>query len=539
MFQKFRNHFFLAIVFFILSLLQQYGFYAFKGFPIVWLTLGKYFGVLLFFYIFTFTPGTILRFLILSFLLILNFFQMAHLSYFGTQVLPNEIFLFFAEYKEIGETLSTEFSHILIPLMFTLIPMAVGFVFIKKYKSLFTFKFVPILIAAYFIYNPMRTYVTGNTWGRQPSTRELSGMNLYLSLSYCLGRIIPSKLESKKYSIQENESLKLKLEKIGNSKWDNIIVILGESLTPHHMSLYGYARPTTPFLTSLKFSPNFYHSIALSSGVSTDISVAFFLNLGYGEAGAIKAAKGEHCLLKLAKEVGYSTHFLSTQSSEQLRYISPYLCTAYLDDYRSLENLSPSTTDAESAVDRDALPKLNELLETKMKKFIILHQRGSHAPWALRYRPIAAKFNSEGTDQRVNDYDNSVVEFDLYWKELHDLLSTKKSKNLVIYLSDHGESVGEGNRYGHGFLLPAAFEVPLIIQAYNNELPKRTRDLPNFLPQYSLSLFLAGELGWSANQDPHTIMKDYVIFGNDIDGFAGKANITFGPGSTYRSKAIP
>ncbi|MBA2406229.1 MAG: phosphoethanolamine transferase [Bdellovibrionales bacterium] len=539
MFQKFKNHVYLALIFFILSLAQQYGFYAFKGFPIVWLTLGKYFGVFFFFFIFTFTPGPILRFLILSFLLILNCFQMGHLSYFGTQVLPTEIYLFFAEYKEIFGTVGTEVTHILIPLLFTSIPMGIGFFFIQKFRNLFTFKLIPVLVAAYFIYNPVRTYMTGNTWGRQPSTRELAGMNLYLSLSYCLGKIVPSKLESKKYSIQENESLKLKLEKLGNSEWDNIIVVLGESLTPNHMNLFGYARPTTPYLTSLKLNPNFFYTTALSSGVSTDISVAFFLNLGYGEAGGLKAAKGEHCLLKLAKEVGFSTHFLSTQSSEQLRYIAPYLCTAYLDDYRSLETISPATVDDKAAIDRDVLPKLNELLTSNNKKFIMLHQRGSHSPWALRYRPIADIFHSPETDKRINDYDNSVVEFDLFWRELSELLATKKTKNLVIYLSDHGEALGEGKRFGHGFLLPTSFEIPLIIQSHNKELPKRTKDLPMYLPQYNLGLYLAQQLGWNTNQSPHTIMKDYVIYGNDIDGFAGKAAISFGPGATYRFKALP
>lgn len=539
MLQKFRNHAYLALVFFILSLAQQYGFYAFKGFPIVWLTFGKYLSVFIFFFIFTFTPRPSLRFLILSFLLILNFFQMGHLSYFGTQVLPNEIFLFFAEYQEIAGTVSAELSHILIPLMFTLVPMAIGLFFIRKFKNVYTFKLVPVIVAVYFIYNPVRTYVTGNTWGRQPSTRELSGMNLYLSASYCLGKIVPRKLESKRYSVQENESMRLKLEKLANSEWDNVIVILGESLSPNHMSLYDYNKPTTPFLSSLKTSPNFFHTIALSSGVSTDISVAFFLNLGYGEAGGLKAAKGEHCLFKLAKETGFSTHFLSVQSSEQLRYIAPYLCTAYLDDYRSLENISPATVNDQAAFDQELLPKLNELLETKTKKFIMLHQRGSHAPWALRYRPIAAKFASEGKDKRISDYDNSVVEFDLFWKELDQLLSKKKTKNLVIYLSDHGESLGESNRYGHGFLLPTSFEVPLIIQAYNHELPDRTKDLPRYIPQYNLSLYLARELGWNTNQSPNTLMNDYVIYGNDIDGFAGKAAISFGPGTTYSFKAIP
>lgn len=539
MLQKFRNHLYLALVFFILSLAQQYGFYAFKGFPIVWLTFGKYLGVLLFFFIFTFTPGTVLRFLILSFLLILNFSQMAHLSYFGTQVLPNEIYLFFAEYQEIWGTVSAELSHILIPLLFTLIPMGIGFFFIQKFKTLFSAKIVPILIAAYFIYNPARTYVTGNKWGRQPSTRELSGMNLYLSLSYCLGKIVPSKLQSNKYSVHENESMKLKLEKSEETEWDNIIFVLGESLTPHHMSLYDYGRPTTPYLTSLKFKPNFFNTIALSSGVSSDVSIAFLLNMGYGDAGVVKAAKGQHCLFRLAKELGFSTHFLSIQSGQQLRYIAPFLCSAFLDDYRALENISPATENENAAIDRHLLPKLADLLKVKNKNFIMLHQRGSHGPWALRSTDQSKKFIEKDIDQRLNDYDNSVVEFDLFWKELDQLLSKTKTKNLVIYLSDHGEAIGEGNRYGHGFLLPTSFEVPLIIQAYNHDLPARTKDLPLYMPQYNVSLFLARQLGWKTNQDPLTVVKDYVIYGNDIDGFAGKAAITFGPGDTYKFKAIP
>ena len=526
------------MIFLFLSLAQQYAFYAFKGFPIVWLSAEKYLGLLLVYFIFTFCPGPKLRFFLLSHLLILNAFQMGHLSFFGTQVLPNEIWLFFNELHEVGGTVGAELQHIFIPLAFTLVPMFIGLYFIYKYRTTYASKFIPILVLLYAVYNPARTYITGNTWGRQPSTHELAGMNLYLSFSYFFGKILPSKLSNQKFSVKENESLRLKLDELKTSEWDNIIVVLGESLTPHHMSLFGYERNTTPYIDTLKDSPNFINLIGLSSGVSTDISVAFFLNMGYGDAGGMKAAKGEHCLIKLAKEAKFSTHFLSMQSSEQLRYIAPYLCTAYLDDYQSLENVSPKTVDHQAAIDRDVLPKLSALLETPGKKFIMLHQRGSHSPWARRFRPESAKFKSEGTDSRINDYDNSVVEFDSFWKELNLVLNLKDTKTLVVYLSDHGESLGEGQRWGHGFLQPRSFEIPILIQAFGNELPVKNGDFKNFLPQYNLSLFIAKQIGWSANQDPSTPVKDFVIYGNDIDGFAGKAEITFDEKS-YKFKVVP
>lgn len=537
MLKKIRNHALLAMVFFVLSLAQQYGFYALKGFPIVWLSLGKYLGIYLVFFVFSFTPGPKLRFFILSHLLILNFFQMAHLSFFGTQILPSEIYLFFHQLGEVAGTLEAELTHTMVPLAFTVLPLTVGYYFIRRYSETFSSKVLAILICLYFIYNPARTYITGNTWGRQPSTREMAGMNVYLSISYCLGKIVPNKLFSQKYSAVKNESLNLRIDEFDKTDWDNIVVILGESLTPHHMSLFGYQKPTTSYLDTLKTDPRFYHTIGLSSGVSTDISVAFLLNMGYGDVGSLKAAKGEHCLFKLAKRADFSTHFLSTQSSEQLRYIAPYLCSAYLDDYRSLESISPSTLNHQAAIDREILPKFDDLLNAGDKKFIMLHQRGSHSPWALRFSPEAAKFKSEGPDQRVTDYDNSVVEFDLFWKEFVTILSKKKSKTLVIYLSDHGESLGENNRYGHGFLQPHAFEIPILMMSFNQDLPKRVNDLPKFLPQYNLSLFLAQQIGWKTNQSPFDVLKDFVIYGNDIDGFAGKADVTFEKDS-YKFKVV-
>ncbi len=539
MLQKWRNHLLLGVTFLLLSLAQQYGFYLLKGMPIVWLSAGKYLAMLAFFIFFTFTPQIKIRFALLSFLLVLNFFQMAHLSYFGTLILPNEIYLLFAELQEITGTLSAELGHVLIPLLFTLVPLALGFFALKKLPTTYSIKIVPIIVALYFCYNPVRTAITGNTWGRQPSTKELAGMNMYLSLSYFAGKILPAKIEKRRYSLEENESLKLTLTAKSKPNWDNIIVILGESQSPDHMSLFGYPRKTTPFLETLVNKNQFRAIKGLSSGVSTDISVAFFLNMGYGEAGGIKAAKGEHCLFRLAKKNGFSTHFLSAQSADQLRYIAPYLCTAYLDDYRSLEQVSPQTQDANAAIDRHLLPKLNDLLKLSTQNFIVLHQRGSHGPWELRSTEASRIFKHRDIDQRINDYDNSVIEFDKFWKELFDLLSLNKSKTLVVYHSDHGEAAGKDNRFGHGFLAPSSFEIPMMFLSFNQSLPELTQSLPTNLPQYSFSLYLVQQLGYTTNQGPLSTMTDYVIFGNDIDGFAGKAQIKFGINNSYTFKVLP
>lgn len=531
MLKKLKSHLILALGFLILTLAQQYFFFALKGFPIIWLSLGKYLTILAFFFLATFIKQKTWRFIFLSFVMILNFGQMAHLSYYGTQILPAEIYLLFTQWHEIQGTLLVELHHTLIPLLFTIVPLTLGWLLLKKNQNTYANKWMVALFAIYFIYNPARTLVTGNTWGRQPSTRELGGMNVYLASSYFLGRILPHKLKGE-HKTQQNSSTELKLTKAGTAKWDKVIFILGESLTPHHMELFGYKRPTTPFLNTLKENPNFDYTIGLSGGVSTDIAVAFLLNMGFGSAGSLKAAKGEHCLFRLAKQQGLKTRFHSIQSAQQLRYIAPYICGPFLDEYKAMEEVAPHTIDHQAALDRDLLPAVKEVLKTPSKEFIMLHQRGSHGPWALRSSKESQKFPH---DSPVNYYDNSVVEFDQFMKELHGMLSESKEKILVLYVSDHGEGLGEDGHWGHGSLNRQSFEIPVLMMSFNQNLPVKLR--PN-LTHYNLSMMLAQELGYQSNQDPLAPIENYIIFGNDIDGFAGKAQVEFKE-ATYEFKLAP
>lgn len=522
-----------AAIFFALTLIQQYLFYAVNGLPIVWLTFGKYIGMFAFF-----LAGTLVRprwgsFAVLAFIFTVNFFQMVHLSYFGTQVLPGEIWLLFTQMHEIQGTLFVELHHILVPLALTVVPLVIGHFALKKLDRPFQVKWLGILFALYFVYNPARTYITGNKWGRQPSTRELSGMNIYLSFSYFAGKILPYKLAASSHGAVKNSSTELAFSEEKTASWDKVIFILGESLSPHHMSLFGYDKVTTPYLDSIKNDPDFFFVNGLSGGVSSDISVAFLMNLGFGEAGSLKAAKGNHCLFKLARDKGFTTHFYSAQSAEQLRYIAPYLCASSLNEYKALEEIAPETADHQAADDKVLLPHLEKLLATNDRQFIMLHQRGSHGPWELRSNEKNRKFPH---DNKVGHYDNSVLEFDLFYKELSEKIQKSGKKTLVIYVSDHGEALGQEGRWGHGQLTAAAFEVPVLVRSFGQTLPVKTKSLPKHLPHFNLIIYLARELGWKANQEPDALPKDYVIYGNDIDGFAGKTSVRFNDDGSYAHK---
>jgi len=401
---------------------------------------------------------------------------------------------------------------------------------------------VTAFIVSLFFFFPIYNYYAplDATFGRNPDPERQMGIDFHQSFMFFMGKILPQKISGGILPSEPNSSIYLKFEAEEESPWDKIVLIVGESLATRHMSLYGYERKTTPFLDTQRNAPDFFFTTGISSGVNTDVSVSYLLNLAFGSPGKMKSSLMEHCLFKLAKTQRFGTHFLSIQTLEQLKYIAPYLCTSSIDDFRPMEMVAPHTPNPMAARDRDLIPPFEELLKKDSKDFIVLHQRGSHGPWSLRSTPDSKVFVPRNEkDTPVADYDNSVVEFDLFMRDLMETLKKHNKKTLVIYVSDHGEALGENNRWGHGLLIREAFEVPMLIFSVNRSLPERVAELPDPLTQYGLSLFLTEAMGLVANQKSSFQVDDFEIYGNDIDGFAGKARLKFKGDGKYDLDVIP
>ncbi len=125
------------------------------------------------------------------------------------------------------------------------------------------------------------------------------------------------------------------------------------------------------------------------------------------------------------------------------------------------------------------LPRLREVAETMTEDtVIVLHQIGSHGPsYWLRYPPERALFapacqspelTSCSTDEIVNAYDNTIVQTDWFLAQVIDLLAgQERVAGAMYYVSDHGESLGEGGIYLHGtpmFMAPEyQYKVPMVV----------------------------------------------------------------------------
>jgi lipid A ethanolaminephosphotransferase len=93
---------------------------------------------------------------------------------------------------------------------------------------------------------------------------------------------------------------------------------------------------------------------------------------------------------------------------------------------------------------------------------LVMHQMGSHGPayykrvpqQAKRFGPECSTNNLQdcSAEQLVNAYDNTIAYTDQFLAQAIGWLQQREAANdtALLYVSDHGESLGENNLYLHG-----------------------------------------------------------------------------------------
>ena len=97
--------------------------------------------------------------------------------------------------------------------------------------------------------------------------------------------------------------------KSGSPKIKNIILIMGESASASHFSVFGYDRNTSPFLNLLKNEKGAIVGKTYSGGLFTAISLPMFFNSIPYPNRMQQIAKGDTNLFNLAKNQGFQTFF--------------------------------------------------------------------------------------------------------------------------------------------------------------------------------------------------------------------------------------
>ena len=234
-----------------------------------------------------------------------------------------------------------------------------------------------------------------------------------------------------------------------------LVLVVGETARSDHFSLNGYERETNP---ELKTRDVVSFQNAWSCGTSTAESLpCMFSHLAREDFNGRKA--NYENLLDLLQKAGMNVLWIGNQSGckEVCNRVPVVKVT---DTCGNAECFDEAMLDA-------VQKRLQAMDERQRSKgtVIVLHQMGSHGPAYYKRSPQAFKsFLPECTTNALKDcsqesvrnaYDNSIRYTDHFLAKSIDWLKANTVNSALMYVSDHGESLGEANVYLHG--LPYAF----------------------------------------------------------------------------------
>ena len=245
-----------------------------------------------------------------------------------------------------------------------------------------------------------------------------------------------------------------------------VILVIGESARSENFSLYGYPKNTNPLLSKI---PNVSHFNATSDATYTTAGVK-----------SIVEHENTDELYEILPNYLYRNNvdviWRTTNWGEP---------PVHIKNYQNREALMPNCKGDGCDYDGILLSGLKEqiLASKKNKILIVLHTSTSHGPtYSKKYpaqfeifKPVcnSVELGNCSHTELVNAYDNTIVYTDyLLANVIKDLKQLQEYKSAMIFVSDHGESLGENNLYMHGLPRSIApkqqYEIPFIVWTSDN-----------------------------------------------------------------------
>jgi len=410
-----------------------------------------------------------------KFLLVLFFLMNAIAVYFVTT------YGIIVDESMIGNVLNTNYeessSYFSYKMILYLIFLGVlpSYFIIKSKIERVSFKRFSILSSLTLLFALVIVFVNASNWlWIDKNSKRLGG--LAMPWSYVVNTSLFYIHQHKK---NEKEIL-LPDAKIKDNEKAVVILVIGESARRQNFSLYGYSKNTNPLLSKTQ---NLFHFNATSSATYTTAGVKSILD--HKETDDLYEILPNY-LYRNDVEVIWRT----SNWGEPPVHIKNYQDRAYLhtnckEDYCNYDEVL-----LHGLKDQILASKKNKIL-------IVLHTSTSHGPSYNKkyppqfeqFKPVCESVELSNCSQAelINAYDNTIVYTDyILNKTIEELKGLNSFKSTMLFVSDHGESLGEKNLYMHGIPMSIApkeqYEIPFIVWISDSS-NKKVKSLNN-LSQY-------------------------------------------------------
>jgi glucan phosphoethanolaminetransferase (alkaline phosphatase superfamily) len=252
-----------------------------------------------------------------------------------------------------------------------------------------------------------------------------------------------------------------------------VVMVIGESSRYDRWSLNGYKRETNPLLskeTNLVSLSNVVTAVS-----ATRLSVPVLVSRKPARM-SLQAGFAEKSFLTAFKEAGFKTWWLSNQMTFG-QFDTPVSVFAKEADVAQFLNLGGFST--HSSFDDILLAPLQAAMQDpSSKKLIVLHTLGNHWNYSHRHPKEYDKWqpslydvaNPAYSDRAIkeqlnNSYDNSILYTDWFLSKVISTLKSTSQIALMMYVSDHGQTLYDGNcSYAfHGHNTQFEFHVPTLV----------------------------------------------------------------------------
>lgn len=232
-----------------------------------------------------------------------------------------------------------------------------------------------------------------------------------------------------------------------------LVVVVGETARAENFSLGGYVRQTNPELSGTAI---YYFRDTTSCGTATAVSLPCMFSVYDRSNYSHEKGRATENLLDVLSHAGVSVEWWDNNTGSKKIAARVPECSLvaredaqFCADGECQDGILLDELDARiGAVQRDTV--------------LVLHQIGSHGPsYYLRYPQEfrrfvpdcrSAEFSECSQEEIVNAYDNTILYTDHVLAQVIARLEEEQERLNVslLYMSDHGESLGEYGLYLHG-----------------------------------------------------------------------------------------